>query len=75
MRPHRLIEAAPRWYSGAWGLASKRVVRVKSWSELPETLEPGVYEVDGRAYTILARVSKRAVVNSIRRAKKSGTRL
>ena len=24
-----------------------RVVRVKSWSELPDTLEPGIYKIDG----------------------------
>ncbi|MEB2836653.1 MAG: hypothetical protein GSR80_001014 [Desulfurococcales archaeon] len=52
-----------------------RVVRVKSWSELPEVLEPGVYYVDGRKYTIRVRVSRKAVVDAIRRAKRGGVRV
>jgi len=30
-----------------------RVVRAKSWEELPEVLEPGVYEVYGERFTIV----------------------
>jgi len=51
-------------------LASERVVRVKSWSELPETLEPGVYEVDGARLEIrepLERDEARELVRLVKR--------
>ena len=35
-----------------------RVVRAKSWSELPEILEPGVYEVDGEKFTVTEPVER-----------------
>ncbi len=53
----------------------ERVVRVKSWSELPEILEPGEYYINGRKYTIKATVSKKAVKDAIMRAKKKGVRI
>ena len=56
-------------------MAKTRIVRARSWSELPEILEPGVYYVNGRRYTIRVRVSKKAVVEAIRRAKRKGARI
>ena len=28
-------------------MARPRIIRVRSWSELPEVLEPGIYKIDG----------------------------
>ncbi len=35
-----------------------RVVEVRSWSELPEVLEPGIYIVDGERFVVRERVSR-----------------
>ncbi len=39
------------------GVAQK-VVRVRSWSELPEVLKPGVYEVEGERFTVVEPVER-----------------
>jgi hypothetical protein len=38
--------------------ARKGVVRARSWSELPETLKPGVYYVAGERFTVYEAVEK-----------------
>ena len=38
-----------------------KVVRVKSWDELPDTLSPGVYYVDGVKVEVRGRVPKEEV--------------
>ncbi|MEB3778630.1 MAG: hypothetical protein GSR85_00135 [Desulfurococcales archaeon] len=53
----------------------EKVVRVKSWSELPETLEPGVYYVDGERHTIKARVRREDLLKALRRASRKGARI
>ncbi len=52
-----------------------RVVRVESWSEIPEVLEPGVYIVNGERHTIRARVLKEDLLKALRRAAKKGIRV
>ena len=47
-----------------------RVVRAKSWEELPEVLEPGVYEVNGEMFTIVEPIERdiwRQIVKGIKR--------
>ena len=39
-------------------LGGGKVVRVRSWSELPEVLEPGVYVVGGRCFVVVERVER-----------------
>ena len=56
-------------------MSKARIIRVSGWSELPDVLEPGIYYIDGHKYTIKARVSKKAVLDAIRRAKKKGSRV
>lgn len=46
-------------------MAKPRVVRVKSWSELPEVLEPGEYHVDGERIVVRERVSRDALKRTI----------
>lgn len=56
-------------------MAKTRIVRARSWSELPETLEPGVYYVNGEKHTIKARVRKEDLLKALRRASKKGVRV
>ena len=47
-----------------------RLVRVRSWDDLPEVLEPGIYEVDGERFEIYEPVEKevwRMAVKGIKR--------
>ena len=46
-------------------MAKARVVRVKSWSELPEVLEPGEYYVNGERVVMRERVSRDALKRTI----------
>ena len=39
-------------------MAQARVVRAGSWEELPEVLEPGVYEVAGERFTVVEPVER-----------------
>jgi len=39
-------------------VAQTRIVRAKSWSELPEVLEPGTYYVGGERIVVRERVSR-----------------
>ena len=46
-----------------------RVIRVDSWDELPEVLEPGTYEVGGERFEIYEPVERdvwREVIRGIR---------
>ncbi len=43
-----------------------RVVKVKSWDELPEILEPGVYNVDGEVHVIEEDVPKKAILRALK---------
>ena len=52
-----------------------KVVRARSWSELPEVLEPGVYYVNGVRHTIEARVRKEDLLKALRRASRKGVRI
>ncbi|NPA05450.1 MAG: hypothetical protein GXO09_05090 [Crenarchaeota archaeon] len=42
-------------------MASLKIVKVKSWDELPEILEPGEYEVDGVRITIAEALPREVV--------------
>ncbi len=35
-----------------------KVIKVKSWSELPEVLKPGVYVVDGKRFIVKKTVER-----------------
>ena len=55
-----------------------KVVKVKSWDELPEILEPGVYNVNGETITVEEDVSKEVVIQALeykRKGKKGKTLL
>ena len=47
----------------------------RSWSELPEVLEPGVYIVDGRRLTVREPVGREALRKAVARLSRSGTRI
>ena len=54
-------------------MAKPRVVRVKSWSELPEVLEPGEYVIDGvtlRLKEPLEKEDARELVSLVKRVDK-----
>ena len=46
-------------------MAKARVVRVRSWSELPDILEPGEYYVNGERVVVRERVSRDALKRTI----------
>ena len=52
-----------------------RVVKVKTWDDLPEVLEPGVYIVGGRKLTVREPVGKDALRKALARLSRSGTRI
>ena len=63
----------PSSYEGCAPLAKGqrlRVVRARSWDELPEVLEPGVYIVNGRRHTVLEPIEKELLLKIIRRVSK-----
>ena len=50
-----------------------KVIKAKSWDELPEILEPGEYYVDGEKFTIVEPVERdvwRQVIKGIKRLHK-----
>ena len=49
-----------------------RVVKVKTWNELPEILEPGVYYINGERITVKERVSRDSLKRTIMIMKKRG---
>ena len=51
-------------------MAKTRIVRARSWSELPEILEPGVYYVNGTKIVIRETVEKDEVMMFTRGVKK-----
>lgn len=52
-----------------------RIIKARSWSELPEVLEPGVYIVDGRRLTVREPVGRDTLRRALARLSKSGTRI
>jgi len=42
-----------------------RVFRVGGWDELPDVLEPGVYDVSGERLIVYERVSKRSLKRTL----------
>ncbi len=51
-----------------------RVVRAKSWSELPEILEPGTYYVDGSKFVIHEPVEKEFWMMAVKGVKRLAKR-
>ena len=56
-------------------MAQTKIVKARSWSELPEVLEPGVYIVDGRRLTVREPVGRDTLRRALARLSKSGTRI
>ena len=55
------------------GLTKPRVIRVKSWSELPDILEPGIYKIDGATLKLKEPLDKdeaRELVSLVKRIDK-----
>jgi len=52
-----------------------RIVKARTWNDLPEVLEPGVYIVDGRKLTVREPVGRDALRKALARLSKSGTRI
>jgi len=52
-----------------------KVVKVKSWDELPDILEPGVYNVNGETITIEEDVPKEVVIQALEYKRKGKTLL
>ncbi|MEB3780303.1 MAG: hypothetical protein GSR85_08765 [Desulfurococcales archaeon] len=44
----------------------EKVVKAKSWDELPDILEPGEYNVDGEKFVVYEPVEKEFMLMSIR---------
>ncbi len=42
-----------------------KIVEVRSWRELPEMLEPGVYVIAGERVEVLERVSRDALMRTL----------
>lgn len=51
-----------------------KVVKARSWKDLPEILEPGIYNVSGETYTIEEDVPKKVVLRTLK-YKKAGKTL
>ncbi len=50
----------------------EKIVKAKSWSELPETLEPGVYFINGDRIVVRETVSRDALKRTIVIMKRRG---
>lgn len=50
-----------------------KVVKVRSWDELPEILEPGVYNIDGEIHVIEEDVPKIAILRALKYKKQGKT--
>ncbi len=54
-------------------MASKtKVIRVKSWNELPDILKPGTYVIKGRRVRVYREVDKETLMRDLRRKLPSG---
>lgn len=51
-------------------ILAKHAIRAKSWSELPEILDPGTYIVDGEKFTIVEPMERDAMRMAIKGIKK-----
>lgn len=61
------------WFKGMrfeTELSREKVVRVRSWDELPEVLEPGVYEIDGARITLREPLPREVVQRSYKLARR-----
>ncbi len=52
----------------------ERIIKVRSWSELPETLEPGVYFINGDRIVVRETVSRDALKRTMVIMKRRGGR-
>jgi len=52
-----------------------RIVKARTWEELPEVLEPGVYIVDDTKLTVREPVGREALRKALTRLSRSGTRI
>ncbi len=50
-----------------------KIIKVRSWDELPEILEPGVYDVDGEIHVIEEDVPKKAILRALKYRKQGKT--
>ncbi len=51
-------------------MAKARVVKVKSWNELPDILEPGEYKIDGVILKVREPTEKEELMMFVRGVKK-----
>lgn len=56
-----------------YGMECIKIIKAKSWDELPETLEPGVYNVGGEIFTVLEDVPKEAIIRALKYKKMGKT--
>ena len=50
----------------------ERIIKVRSWSELPEILEPGVYIINGDRIVVRETVSRDALKRTVAIMKRRG---
>ncbi len=43
-----------------------KIVKAKSWEELPEILEPGIYNVGGETYIIEGGIPKKVILRALK---------
>lgn len=55
-----------------WGMERLRIVEARSWRDLPEVLEPGVYIVSGKRIEVLEKVSRDALRKTLEAMEKRG---
>lgn len=71
----RCVTRVTRVTCGCFAVEKLRVVKVKSWDELPEILEPGVYNVDGEVHVIEEDVPKKAILRALKYRREGKTLL
>lgn len=43
-----------------------KIIKVRSWDELPDILEPGVYNIEGETHIIEEEVPKKVILRALK---------
>jgi hypothetical protein len=69
----RILFLAIYYFLGEFRLEKLKVIKAKSWDELPEILKPGIYNVNGDVHIIEEEVPKEVIIRALKYKEKGKT--